>query len=324
MEEYNNEEMIQEFLEIICDYCKSDNDNCNLKYLLEPEDHQLLYNNDLPITKTSYKSSQDYFDTYNSLITALKDYYKKYINTKPEIVVRMSFDKKNESIIAKFPYKDLNTNLKLTLGNIFEIKYNNKCICEGRILSVDIYKGVELFINYYSFRKLPPKGRYSIKEKYNETIFKRMLSGIYDFANNKKCCNEVIYSIILGYVPRNLDVDSEILNINKVNKIKLDELNEMQKVAFKQAIIKRFSIIQGPPGTGKTKLSSFITYYLDKFKVNPKSKILLCASSNLAADNLTKYLISEFDSSELKIVRFLARCREMYARNDLKDVYFHI
>ena len=51
------------------------------------------------------------------------------------------------------------------------------------------------------------------------------------------------------------------------------------------------NMIQGPPGTGKTLLSSFLIYNIFRKRKDAQDKILVCAPSNSAADNLALYLL---------------------------------
>ena len=50
-------------------------------------------------------------------------------------------------------------------------------------------------------------------------------------------------------------------------------------------------MIQGPPGTGKTFLASFIIYNIFQKRKDVQDKILVCAPSNSAADNLALCLL---------------------------------
>ncbi|KAI9469009.1 MAG: hypothetical protein EXX96DRAFT_590092 [Benjaminiella poitrasii] len=77
------------------------------------------------------------------------------------------------------------------------------------------------------------------------------------------------------------------------------DVNEPQAIAIVSAIQKKkgFSLIQGPPGTGKTKtILALIVSLLDQ-RQNPTSdqpygsgKLLVCAPSNAAVDEITKRL----------------------------------
>mmetsp|Transcript_8009 Transcript_8009/g.15773 ORF Transcript_8009/g.15773 Transcript_8009/m.15773 type:complete len:901 (-) Transcript_8009:2134-4836(-) len=78
-------------------------------------------------------------------------------------------------------------------------------------------------------------------------------------------------------------------------------MNESQKEAIVHAINEPLTLIQGPPGTGKTTVASYIIKY--KLHQNPGIKILACAPSNTATDNIAERL----SILGIKVVRMLAR-----------------
>ena len=68
---------------------------------------------------------------------------------------------------------------------------------------------------------------------------------------------------------------------------KNNNLNESQKEAIEFALKqKELAVIHGPPGTGKT--TTFVEYIT--LEVKQGSKILCCAPSNVAVDNLLEKL----------------------------------
>lgn len=69
-------------------------------------------------------------------------------------------------------------------------------------------------------------------------------------------------------------------------------LNETQKLAVEYSLKeKEFYLIQGPPGTGKTKTSIEII----RQHLKLKKKILVCADSNMAVDNIMLGLLKHID-----------------------------
>jgi regulator of nonsense transcripts 1 len=84
----------------------------------------------------------------------------------------------------------------------------------------------------------------------------------------------------------------------------LPELNAYQTLGIKRALTTPLFLIQGPPGTGKTVTSAAIVYHLAKLKAG--NKVLVCAPSNIAADQLSE----KVEKIGLKVVRVCAKSRE--------------
>ncbi|MBQ3047852.1 MAG: ATP-dependent RecD-like DNA helicase [Clostridia bacterium] len=79
----------------------------------------------------------------------------------------------------------------------------------------------------------------------------------------------------------NVDVDDEIKEYERVNKIKL---HEDQKEAIKKAVLSQVSIITGGPGTGKTTIVKCILSALKKYSKN----IFLLAPTGRASKRLSE------------------------------------
>ncbi|KII69184.1 Regulator of nonsense transcripts 1 [Thelohanellus kitauei] len=80
----------------------------------------------------------------------------------------------------------------------------------------------------------------------------------------------------------------------------LPKLKESQLEIMKNCLENRLALIQGPPGTGKTVLIAAIAYYIVK---HLKKKVLVCASSNKAVDNVYE----KIKSTGIKVVRVRAK-----------------
>ena len=79
-------------------------------------------------------------------------------------------------------------------------------------------------------------------------------------------------------------------NLNYINKVTFfnDSLNESQKNAVRFSLkINEIGLIHGPPGTGKT--TTIVEVILQLLKLG--NKILVCAPSNIAVDNIAEKLI---------------------------------
>ena len=191
-------------------------------------------------------------------------------------------------------------------------------------------------------------GKYYMKENFCEIPYVRMLLGLEAFANNKKIKNiknnnytsNLIFSQILGIGDneelKNLEENElkEIFNENELitSLENYGELNTSQKKCLTKIFSHSLNMIQGPPGTGKTFLASFIIYNIFKKRKNSSDKILVCAPSNSAADNLAVYLLNlmkslNLENSEekekMKILRVYPKVKENFENNALKEVSLH-
>ena len=73
-------------------------------------------------------------------------------------------------------------------------------------------------------------------------------------------------------------------------------------------MVSQLCLIQGPPGTGKTVTSTALVYHL--FRAH-RERVLVCAPSNIAVDQLTE----KIHNTGLRVVRLCARSRESISSN---------
>ena len=148
-------------------------------------------------------------------------------------------------------------------------------------------------------------GTYYLKENFSDIPFIRMLKGLDSFNNeNKNNISNLIHSQILGIMDKEQirDLDKkEMKNIFNENELitkinNFGELNTNQIKCMKKVFTQSLSMIQGPPGTGKTFLAAFIIYNIFQKRKDEGDKILVCAPSNSATDNLALYLLKLNDS----------------------------
>ena len=82
-------------------------------------------------------------------------------------------------------------------------------------------------------------------------------------------------------------------------------MNKCQLDAVTKAFNNNFQLISGPPGTGKTFVLTKIIKNFSKEANDDKNddKILVCAPSNSATNNIAQHLIN----AGLKVIRFCSR-----------------
>lgn len=132
------------------------------------------------------------------------------------------------------------------------------------------------------------------------TSFDRMQNSLRLFAVDKELVSAFLYHKILGHSV--VDVEFSVPPTRHLVP-GLAALNQSQQHAVESALSRPLSLIQGPPGTGKTVTSTAIVYHLNRIH---RQRILVCAPSNVAVDNLALRI----HQTGLKVVRLVARSRE--------------
>lgn len=150
---------------------------------------------------------------------------------------------------------------------------------------------------------------------WKSTSFDRQQKAMKTFALDEYSVTGYLYHLLLGH-PSEGGIVQTIRHTlpTNIQAPNLPELNHSQMAAVKAVLTKSLSIIQGPPGTGKTLTSATIVYHLSQYT---DSKVLVCAPSNVAVDQLTE----KIHTTGLKVVRLSAKSRES-ARELVTDVDF--
>ena len=158
---------------------------------------------------------------------------------------------------------------------------------------------------------------YFMKVEFNPVPFSRMAKALQTWQFG---INNLLSSVILGSSPVFQPTDLSD-RVRGYTNIAGHELNPSQRDALAFAVSRPFSMIHGPPGTGKTHTLAAIVYWMLK---NTDEKILICAPSNDAADNLAMMLIKacKVSTSELVVVKALAKQNAQHPVK-LKDYMVH-
>ena len=181
-------------------------------------------------------------------------------------------------------------------------------------------------------------GNYKVKEEFCSVPYDRMIAGLdiflYDDYNKKISSNLTKY--ILGDIENVENEELEVSQLlNTFNEFEIEgygKLNPSQAKAVKNCQKHALNLIQGPPGTGKTFTASFLIYNIFLRRKNDKHKILVCAPTNAAADNLALSLLSIKDavlkndknSKIFEVLRIVAKTREFISyEKKVEDISFH-
>ena len=292
--------------------------NCIIEYIQDPDmiPQDLIYQNKKekfpPIGKT-FSNKKDYSSHQSSLIQEEIEAIQNENELPPLVTLYLKFDyrEKNQCVI--------------TIDNpYFKIFEKN---------TVDIYKKDELIVkNAKVFaksndsailycRNLPEHykdGEYQIQLKESVSNYERMQRGLENF-QKKNLMNQIITQMILGNVDDyNFNIrNPHVKQIALIPKALQEGIkrNPSQEEAIRKALMYHLSIVQGPPGTGKTFLLVNLVYNINMIKGSTE-KILICAQTNQAIDNIIK-LFKKYDFE--KYVRVLSPAKEISEELDITN-----
>ena len=224
-------------------------------------------------------------------------------------------------------------------------------------------KKIKVMINPINMHISSLKGHtgiFKIKEGFCLIPYSRMMEALNSFETDIPDDEDEIYDRavslylterIMGYLPFDLKSEDKkliervnnILRIEKntvelilfkneanplIKEIKgFGSLNESQIIALENIFKQPLNMIQGPPGTGKTFLSSFIIYNIFNKRKYREDKILLCAPSNSAADNLTSCIIriNKVTGYKMNILRIYSKTKEYLNINkEIEEISLHV
>ena len=251
----------------------------------------------------SYPDKKSYLQQLIALITEEIETIKIENNNSPLLTFDLEFDYQEDNqcfITVKNPSFKLFEKAKL---NIFKDGF---LIIEGAKVRFKRNDSAILFCG-----KLAPNfpfGKYQIQIKESVKNYERMIVGAKKFSK-KNLMNQNIIQILLGQA-QDLNINIREKNVKQIRLIPklLEEgikMNSCQEKAIKNALMYHLSIVIGPPGSGKTLLLVNLAYNIRK---GSTEKILICAQTNQAIDNIIK-LLKEFGFS--KYVRVLSPAKEL-------------
>ena len=282
--------------------------------LLSSQEKPKFLINFLKSVKLCYKDGQDYLEIFEPLISAEEEYDRKLKETQKKIDINIKFFKGGKKVIAKFKYPREDNEIKLVPGDELKITVPNKSMSyKGLVTEIGLDDEISMELDQHKPGNNSKKntsnydptslvnGKYNIEFVWKGTSFKRMLDGLFAFVNDESSVSNYIYSKILGHNVEEKKFKYQIPS--ELNVKGLPQLNHSQKEGIEKAINSPLFLIQGPPGTGKTVTSAAIVYHLAKLD---DGKILVCAPSNIAADQLSE----KIEKIGLKVVRVCAKSRE--------------
>ncbi len=256
-----------------------------------------------------YEDAYHYQTVLNPLVKLEAEYDKrmKESQTKDQINVRWDVGL-NKKRVAYFLFPKEDNELRLVPGDELRLRYTgedptyNDWNSVGHVIKLTSSEEVAIELRNNHNVPIAHKTGFSVDFVWKSTSFDRMQNAMKTFAVDENCVSSYLYHKLLGH-----NVEEQTFRVilpKRFSAPELPELNHSQVSAVKSVLQKPLSLIQGPPGTGKTVTSATIVYHL--VKSNQGQKVLVCAPSNVAVDQLTE----KIHSTGLKVVRLCAKSRE--------------
>ena len=269
------------------------------------------------ISKLQEEKESQQSITYYTINVEYYDEYDMYYLTIPKEYLEQIDDlrKKKEDIFAK--------------GKILTFSDEKNDFTFDAIIdsTEDIYAYLvpikEKYRNGYDLT-----GEYVVNERIGDLTYIRMKEAIREFIKGN-CCSKNLEKYILGEADSNLN-NIELKNIFNYNRYYMAgitnfaELSNFQETQMKNIFYNEMNTIQLKSKSNK-KLICLIIYAIYQIRKNPKDKILVCSSSNNAADAISLELLKMKNNvSKLNILRIYAKNQEIIKRNKkLNKISFH-
>ena len=358
-----NQTNIEKIKDIICclSHIPKEFDGQPLMDFIEEED---IIHRKFNKAQLKYKDKSTYYNVLKPLAIADMIYQRNLYEKKESYEIELLENKRRYYFIVQIDFNLINITpgkiLKFSLKEekipfeFLAVITKNEIINEGKYIKIIINP-----INMHISNLKEHTGIFKIKEGFCLIPYSRMMEALTifetDFPEDKEEIYERAVSLylterIMGYLPFNLNSENKKL-IERVNTIlrierntvelilfKNEEtplikeikgfgsLNESQILALENIFKQPLNMIQGPPGTGKTFLSSFIIYNIFNKRKYKEDKILLCAPSNSAADNLTSCIlrINKVTGYKMNILRIYSKTKEYLNINkEIEEISIH-
>jgi regulator of nonsense transcripts 1 len=266
---------------------------------------------DIEPVLVKYEDASQYQRIFSDLIKmeAEEDKRIKESQTQHNLSVRWDIAL-NSKLLAIFTLtRRDDADLRIVPGDELELSYvdvamkNGGWKCSGQVTKITHLDEIVLELRSKKDAPVNRNHGFTVDFIWKSTSFDRMQLALKTFLVDEFSLTGYLFHVLLGH-----DVEQQILktsNSDLMNVPNLPALNPSQMDAVKSVLTKPLSLIQGPPGTGKTVTSATIVYHMVKQKKS-KNRVLVCAPSNIAVDQLTE----KIHKTGIKVVRLSAKSRE--------------
>ncbi|EFA84419.1 helicase [Heterostelium album PN500] len=291
--------------------------NPNVTILIEQ--HGLGKEDSAPLpTLLRYEDAYQYQEIITPLIKIESEYEKVMRESLSQDNVSIRWDQGlSKKWTAIFSFSRSDYELKVVPGDELKLIYAGdsqypEWESTGRVTKINDESEayMEISLELYNSHNAPTKatGKFKIDMLWRSTSFDRMHAALKAFAVSTDSISSHLYHALLGHDDRRLPKTNVPMPTNFAVH-NLPPLNNSQISAAMKVLKSPLSLIQGPPGTGKTVVSSFIVHHIVKHAIKKNEKVLVCAPSNVAIDQLT----GKLHSIGLKVVRLCSKLREEVA-----------
>ena len=263
------------------------------------------------LTKTllQYDSPEQYQNILGSLVSVEAEYDKRLKESLVQHNVTVRWEETpGRRILVWLRLPQLESGeLRLAVGDELLLKYSGSLVTPWEshvnVVRMPPSSSMEVAAELPAGTVAPTECTmdYTVEFIWVGVTYQRMQAALKRFVRDNTCISSYLRNKILG---RNIPMPVLCAQLpRRFSAPGLAELNHSQVSAVKTALTRPLSLIQGPPGTGKTVTSATIVYHLCKLG---RGKVLVCAPSNVAVDQLTERL----HRTSLRVVRLVSRTRE--------------
>lgn len=283
----------------------------------------------IPETKDVYDNDLEYKNIYSRLVELEEEASEELAESMVARGIAIKWELHNDLQYALVDPLQIAEIIKVTVGDILHITYPGDTVnqfWEAEAIAVFVPVGANGFVTlairsfseedentidrkskkmvkpqFTKNKKVGPVKNESIpvhislgftlKATSNSIPRDRMLNALDTFALPENCVERSMKDLILGIKSDN-DVNHKGTLPSDFSIESFNSLNEYQNEAIRNALTHKISLIQGPPGTGKTVTSAMIVHHMLQYPVKKRSKILVCAPTNIATEHLTDKIAS--------------------------------
>jgi len=249
-----------------------------------------------------YRDAASYKRVFEQLIMLEADYDRLMKQSQKQTNIKIHWELVDKKYHAKFLFPKQDNEIRLVPGDEMRITIgpDNPWSVTGIIIRIIDEEEVELEITKKTDDSNQASNTisYTVEFVWKPTTYKRMMSGLSMFVDRRHIDPDIMQKI-LGNNIENVPFHTHLPKV--VSPPNLPELNHSQVQAVTKALQSKMALIQGPPGTGKTVTSASIVFHMVK-----DSKVMVCAPSNIAVDQLAE----KIHCTGVKVVRLCAKSRE--------------